>query len=77
MFWLDSEASVATAPSGMMKKRKEGFSMFVLLFGDGVALMVNGMGAEFFRVMSSIVSIVSSAGLLAGKTIAGIALRPV
>jgi hypothetical protein len=51
--------------------------MFVLLFGDGVALMVNGMGAEFFRVMSSIVSIVSSAGLLAGKTIAGIALRPV
>jgi hypothetical protein len=51
--------------------------MFVLLFGDRVALMVNGMGAEFFRVMSSIVSIVSSAGLLAGKTIAGIALRPV
>src|SRR5712671_3328709 len=40
MFWLDSEASVATAPSGMMKKRNEGFSMFVVLFGVGVASMV-------------------------------------
>jgi hypothetical protein len=33
--------------------------MFVLLFGVGVALMM-GIGAEFFRVMSWIVSIVSS-----------------
>jgi hypothetical protein len=58
MFWLESEARVATAPIGMMKKRKEGFSMFVFLFGVGVALMVNRIGREFFRVMSSIVSIV-------------------
>jgi hypothetical protein len=47
MFWLDSEASVATAPSGMMKKRKEGFNIFVLLFGVGVALMVNDRGRVF------------------------------
>jgi hypothetical protein len=34
--------------------------MFVLLFGVGVALVIAGIGAEFFRVMSRIVSIVSS-----------------
>jgi hypothetical protein len=34
--------------------------MFVLLFGVGVALVIAGIGAEFFRVMSWIVSIVSS-----------------
>jgi hypothetical protein len=34
--------------------------MFVLLFGVGVALLMMGIGAEFFRVMSWIVSIVSS-----------------
>jgi hypothetical protein len=34
--------------------------MFVLLFGVGVALVMMGIGAEFFRVMSWIVSIVSS-----------------
>jgi hypothetical protein len=33
--------------------------MFVLLFGVGVALVIAGIGAEFFRVMSWIVSIVS------------------
>jgi hypothetical protein len=52
-------ASVATAPSGTMKKRKDGFSMFTLLFGVGVALM-SDIGAEFFQVMSPIVSFVSS-----------------
>jgi len=34
--------------------------MFALLFGVGVALLMMGIGAEFFRVMSPIVSIVSS-----------------
>ncbi|MDO9060376.1 MAG: hypothetical protein Q7U92_15330 [Bradyrhizobium sp.] len=34
--------------------------MFVLLFGVGVALMIAGIGEEIFRVMSWIVSIVSS-----------------
>jgi hypothetical protein len=33
--------------------------MFALLFGVGV-LLVKGIGAEFFRVMSPIVSFVSS-----------------
>ena len=59
-FWADSEARVQTAPSGIMKKRKDGFSMFALLFGVGVALLMTGIGAEFFRVMSRIVSFVSS-----------------
>jgi hypothetical protein len=57
IFWLDSEAKVATAPSGIMKKRKDGFSTFGLLFGVG-ALTI-GVQREFFRVMSRIVSIVS------------------
>jgi len=43
-----------------MKRRKDGFSMFALLFGVGVALLTIGIGAEFFRVMSPIVSFVSS-----------------
>ncbi|MBR1143511.1 hypothetical protein [Bradyrhizobium sp. AUGA SZCCT0431] len=34
--------------------------MFALLFGVGVALLMMGIGAEFFRVMSWIVSFVSS-----------------
>jgi hypothetical protein len=34
--------------------------MFALLFGVGVGLLMMGIGAEFFRVMSSIVSFVSS-----------------
>jgi len=34
--------------------------MFALLFGVGVALLMMGIGGEFFRVMSSIVSFVSS-----------------
>ncbi|MET3841678.1 hypothetical protein [Bradyrhizobium sp. OAE829] len=34
--------------------------MFALLFGGGVALLMIGIGAEFFRVMSPIVSFVSS-----------------
>jgi hypothetical protein len=59
-FWADSEARVQTAPSGIMKKRKDGFSMFALLFGVGVALLMKGIAAEFFRVMSPIVSFVSS-----------------
>jgi hypothetical protein len=33
--------------------------MFALLFGVGVALLIKGIGAEFFRVMSPIVSFVS------------------
>jgi hypothetical protein len=40
MFWEDNEARVATAPSGIMKKRKDGFSIFALLFGVGVALLM-------------------------------------
>src|SRR3981189_3008861 len=59
-FWADSEARVATAPSGIMKRRKDGFSMFALLFGVGVALLMIVIGREFFRLMSSIVSFVSS-----------------
>jgi hypothetical protein len=58
MFWADRVAKVATAPSGTMKKRKDGFSMFAFLFG--VALVMIGIGGEFFRVMSPIVSFVSS-----------------
>jgi hypothetical protein len=61
VFWADSEARVQTAPSGIMKARKDGFSMLTLLFGVGVALLSKGIGGEFFRVMSSIVSFVSSA----------------
>jgi hypothetical protein len=34
--------------------------MFALLFGVGVALLTIGIGVEFFRVMSPIVSFVSS-----------------
>jgi hypothetical protein len=34
--------------------------MFALLFGVGVALLMMGIGGEFFRVMSPIVSFVSS-----------------
>jgi hypothetical protein len=33
--------------------------LFALLFGVGVALVVIGIAAEFFRVMSQIVSFVS------------------
>jgi len=39
--------------------------MFALLFGVGVALLMMGIGGEFFRVMSSIVSFVSSAVIFA------------
>jgi hypothetical protein len=66
-FWLDSDAMVATAPSGMMKKRKDGFTIFVVLFGVGVAIDVNSIESEFFRVMSSSVSIVSSPSCLASN----------
>jgi hypothetical protein len=45
--------------------------MFSLLFGVGVALLDAGIGAEFFRVMSRIVSIVSS------KVTSGAATKPV
>ena len=68
-FWADKEARVATAPSGMMKKRNEGFSMFSLLSGVGVALLTLFVGGLFFRVMSSIVSFVSSPAILASKQI--------
>jgi hypothetical protein len=34
--------------------------MFALLFGVGVSLLMKSLGAEFFRVMSPIVSFVSS-----------------
>jgi hypothetical protein len=56
--WADSEARVQMAPSGIMKKRKDGFSIFALLFG--VVLLIMDIGGEFFRVMSPIVSFVSS-----------------
>ena len=38
--------------------------MFALLFGVGVASLRIGIGAEFFRVMSLIVSFVSSEVIL-------------
>jgi hypothetical protein len=41
--------------------------MFALLFGVGVALLMMGIGAEFFRVMSSIVSFVSSEVIFARR----------
>jgi hypothetical protein len=50
-----------------MKSRKDGFSMFALLFGVGVALLSIGIGAEFFRVMSRIVSFVSSGVIFARR----------
>src|SRR3954452_11092517 len=56
-FWLDSEARVQIAPSGIIKKRKVGFSIAVVPVG--VSLM-KGLTAKFFRLMSSIVSLVSS-----------------
>jgi hypothetical protein len=66
VFWADSEARVQTAPSGMMKKRKDGFSIFSLLLVFRVcsALVTIFVGAEFFRLMSSIVSFVSWAVIL-------------
>jgi hypothetical protein len=68
VFWADSEARVQIAPSGIMKKRKEGFSMLVLLFGVGVALLIVGISGEFFRVMLWIVSIVSPAVIFSVAT---------
>jgi hypothetical protein len=59
VFWADSEANVQIAPSGMMKKRKDGFSMFSLLSASCSAFVIVGVTAKFFRVMSRIVSIVS------------------
>jgi hypothetical protein len=50
--------------------------MFVVLFGVGVASMVNNLGADFFRVMSSIVSMVSSAGFPGLEIDRGNAWRP-
>jgi len=47
--------------------------MFVLLFGVGVALMM-GIATEFFRVISRIVSIVSSGVIFAVLT--GTDFRP-
>src|SRR3954449_7013098 len=55
-FWLDSEARVQIAPRGMMKKRKVGFSI-VVVPSD---VLTKGLRVEFFRLMSSIVSLVSS-----------------
>jgi hypothetical protein len=72
VFWLDSEAKVQIAPSGMMKKRKDGFCIVLTLEHDLVrkpfplfgtmltsALVIVGVTAKLFEVMSSIVSIVS------------------
>jgi hypothetical protein len=42
--------------------------MFALLFGVGVALFMMGIGAEFFRVMSLIVSFVSSPLIFGSKS---------
>jgi hypothetical protein len=42
--------------------------MFALLFGVGVGVaLMSGIGAEFFRVMSPIVSFVSSAVIFARR----------
>jgi hypothetical protein len=73
VFWADNEAKVQTAPSGIMKRRKEGFSIFVLLSGVGVAFVSVGVTAEFFRVMSSIVSFVSWAVTVSPSKIDGLA----
>jgi hypothetical protein len=35
-FWADNEAKVQIAPSGMMKKRKDGLAIFSLLCGVGI-----------------------------------------
>src|ERR1700710_1898125 len=72
-FWLESEARVQIAPSGIMKKRKVGFSIAVVPVGVS---LIKGLTADFFRLMSSIVSLVSSgrfllvppAGRFQGKT---------
>jgi hypothetical protein len=70
-FWLDSEARVQIAPSGMMEKAEGRFQHFfhsssVCLSGC-LALVIVCLARLFFRVMSSIVSFVSS-----GKNPSGI-----
>jgi hypothetical protein len=61
-FWADNEARVQIAPSGMMKKRKDGFVTFLTpLRRWCVALVIVGISSEFFRLMSLIVSFVSPA----------------
>jgi hypothetical protein len=62
VFWADSEAMVQIAPSGMMKKRNDGFVIFLTPVRRWwVTLLIVGITGEFFRLMSSIVSFVSPA----------------
>src|ERR1700694_5144295 len=59
-FCADNEARVQIAPSGMMKRRNDGFSIFELLFSLVCsALVMVVVTSVFFRPMSPIVSFVS------------------
>ena len=59
-FGADSEARVQIAPSGMMKKRNDGFSIFELLFSLVRSALVSVVVTTvLFRLMSPIVSFVS------------------
>jgi hypothetical protein len=59
VFWVDKEARVQIAPSGMMKKRNDGLIIFLTPLWRRRLPMIAGIAAKFFRVMLSIVSIVS------------------
>jgi hypothetical protein len=60
VFWADSEARVQIAPSGMMKKRKDGLVISLTPLSALVFdLAMMGLTGQFFRMMSSIVSFVS------------------
>jgi hypothetical protein len=53
VFWADSEAKVQIAPSGMMKKRRVGFSIVRALHRLWCsALVILGLACDSFRVMS-------------------------
>jgi hypothetical protein len=60
VFWVDREARVQIAPSGMMKKRKDSLVISLTPLSASVfALVTMGLTGQFFRMMSSIVSFVS------------------
>jgi hypothetical protein len=61
VFWADNEAKVQIAPSGMIRKRNDGFSIGLTPLHLCSALVIVDVTAEFFRVMSSFVSIASQA----------------
>jgi hypothetical protein len=60
VFWVDREARVQIAPSGMMKKRKGGLVISLTpLSASRFDSVIIGLKSQFFRMMSSIVSFVS------------------